>query len=141
MSLAHSTGPERWPTHRLLSIAARLDELRINRNLTHLGLTKGSLDVLESVADLEPVTVSDLATLLCVSKQSLGRVVRRLQGLGFLSRERSGDRRYTDIRLTHHGRKVLATAEAAVDRLSQDRPDSESALRGDLERYIRGIRM
>ncbi|MGN7251680.1 MULTISPECIES: MarR family winged helix-turn-helix transcriptional regulator [unclassified Arthrobacter] len=141
MSLAHSTGPERWPTHRLLSIAARLDELRINRNLTHLGLTKGSLDVLESVAELEPVTVSDLAALLCVSKQSMGRVVHRLQGLGFLSMERSDDRRYTDIRLTHHGRKALATAAALVQRLTESRPDTESALRLDLERYIRDLRM
>lgn len=141
MSLAHSTGPERWPTHRLLSIAARLDELRINRNLTQLGLTKASLDIMESVAELEPVTVSDLAALLCVSKQSLGRVVRRLQGLGFLSRERAGDRRYTNIRLTHHGRKVLATAETLVQRLKRSRPDTESALRLDLERYIRDLRM
>jgi hypothetical protein len=98
MSLAHPTGPESWPAHRLLSIAARL--VSINRNLTHLGLTKGSLDVLESVAELEPVTVSDLATLLCVSKQSLGKVVRRLQGPGLVSRERSGtsssDQRRTD---------------------------------------------
>jgi DNA-binding MarR family transcriptional regulator len=141
MSLVHSAGPEPWPTHRLLSIAARLDELRINRNLTHLGLTKGSLDVLESVAELEPVTVSDLATLLCVSKQSLGRVVRRLQGLGFLSRERAGDRRYTDIRLTQNGRKVLAAAETLVQRLTQGGPDTESALRVDLERYIRDLRM
>jgi DNA-binding MarR family transcriptional regulator len=141
MSLAHSTGPERWPTHRLLSIAARLDELRINRNLTHLGLTKGSLDVLEAVADLEPVSVSDLAALLCVSKQSLGRVVRRLQGLGFLSRERSDDRRYTDVRLTPGGRKVLATAETLVQGLKQGRPDTDSALRLDLERYIRDLRM
>ncbi|MDQ1059991.1 DNA-binding MarR family transcriptional regulator [Arthrobacter globiformis] len=141
MSLAHSTGPESWPTHRLLSIAARLNELRINRNLMHLGLTKGSLDVLESVAELEPVTVSDLATLLCVSKQSLGRVVRRLQGLGLLSRERSGDRRYSDIRVTHQGRKVLATAEALVQRLTQNKSDIEPALHHDLERYIRDLRM
>jgi hypothetical protein len=65
MSLAHPTGPESWPTHRLLSIAARL--VSINRNLTHLGL---------------------------------GKVVRRLQGPGLVSRERSGtsssDQRRTD---------------------------------------------
>jgi hypothetical protein len=138
VSLAHSTGPESWPTHRLLSIAARLDELRINRNLTHRGLTKGSLDLLESVAELEPLTVSDLATLLCVRKQSLGRWPAAFRDLGSWAGNAAatGDIR---TRVTHQGRKVLTTAEALVQRLTQNKSDIEPALH--LERYIRDLRM
>jgi hypothetical protein len=52
------------PTYRILAVAARLEELRINRRLAHLGLTQGSLEALESVADLEPAKVSDLEVLM-----------------------------------------------------------------------------
>lgn len=66
-----------------------MDERRINRHPIHLGLTKSTLDVLEAVAELQPANVSDLAALLCISKQKPGQHGPRLRGLGFLARERN----------------------------------------------------
>lgn len=140
MAVVHSSDMGRWPTYRLLGIAARLDERRINRRLTHLGLTKGSLDALESIAELEPAKVSDLATLLCVSQQSLGKVLRRLQNLGFLTKERGGDGRTTSIQLTQRGRTVLVTAEDLVDGLTESRTDTDTGFRSSLQQHISELR-
>lgn len=132
--------PDHWATHRLVSVAARLNERRLNRRLARLGLTTGSLDVLETAAALEPATASGLADLLCVSRQSLGRVLRRLQSLGFLAKEPGRDGRSADIHLTREGRDVLSAAEE----LMRDGPDSETAneavFRRQLEQHIRYLR-
>jgi DNA-binding MarR family transcriptional regulator len=138
--LARSAGPDDWPIHRLLSIAARLDERWINRHLTQLGLTKSALDVLEAVAELQPANVSDLAALLCISKQSLGSTVRRLQGLGFLVREHGNDRRNADIRLTERGESALQAAEDLLHQLPHTGLEAENTLRGQLEHHIHALR-
>ncbi|MBT2521147.1 MarR family transcriptional regulator [Arthrobacter sp. ISL-28] len=132
--------PDGWPIHRLLSIAARLDERWINRHLTQLGLTKSALDVLEAVAELEPVNVSDLASLLCVTKQSLGSMVRRLDSRGFLARERGDDRRNANIRLTVRGRSALTAAEELLHELPRTGQEAERTLRRHLEHHIRELR-
>ncbi len=138
--LARSTGPDDWPIHRLLSIAARLDERWINRHLTQLGLTKSALDVLEAVAELQPANVSDLASLLCISKQSLGSTVRRLHAAGLLAKERGDDRRNADIRLTERGESALQAAEDLLHLLPHTGPEAENTLRGQLELHIQELR-
>lgn len=138
--LARSAGPDDWPIHRLLSIAARLDERWINRHLTQLGLTKSALDVLEAVAELQPANVSDLASLLCISKQSLGSTVRRLHAAGLLAKERGDDRRNADIRLTELGRSALTAAEELLHGLPHTGPEAENTLRGLLEHHIHELR-
>jgi DNA-binding MarR family transcriptional regulator len=132
--------PLPWATHRILGVAARLDELRINRMLAHLSLTKGALDALESVADLEPAKVSDLAALMSVSKQSLGKVLRRLERLGLLSKERGTDGRSTSIKLTARGRTVLATAEELLGAMTRPGTDEEEALRRSLQQHLNDLR-
>ena len=111
MARANGGEPVPWPTYRILGVAARLDELRINRRLAHLGLTKGALDALESVADLEPANVSDLAALMSVSKQSLGKVLRRLESLGLVSKERGSDGVVSNSTSTNSGRTRLLVQE------------------------------
>ncbi len=130
--------PEQWATHRLVSIAARLTERQLNRKLARLRLTKGALDALEAVAELEPTTASDVATLLCVSRQSLGKVLRRLHELGFLTKEPARDGRSATIRLTDSGRAALSTAEDLV----QASPEAEAELefRRQLEQHIIQLR-
>lgn len=140
MALGDGGEPLPWPTYRILGVAARLDELRINRRLAHLGLTKGALDALESVADLEPAKVSDLAALMSVSKQSLGKVLRRLESLGLLSKERGSDARSTIIRLTPRGRKVLVTAEHLLGATAQPGTGEEAALRRSLQKHLNELR-
>lgn len=140
MAVVHSDESGSWPTYRLLGMAARLDERRINRKLTHLGLTKGSLDELDSIAEREPAKATDLAAQLCVSQQSLGKVLRRLQGLGFLTKEHGSDGRCTSIRLTQRGRSVLGTAEGLVHGLTQRGIDTHTAFRSKLQQHISGLR-
>jgi DNA-binding MarR family transcriptional regulator len=121
-----------------VSIAARLSERRLNRQLARLKLTKSGLDALEAVAELEPTTVTDLAALLCVSSQSLGKVLRRLQNLGFLTKERGRDGRTADIRLTPEGRDVLSRAEDLVR--AGTKAEDEALFRQQLEQHITELR-
>lgn len=136
MAVVYAWEPERWPTCRLLGIAARLDERRINRRLTGLGLTKGSFEALESIAEHQPARVSDIAALLCVSQQSLGRVLQRLQSLDLLTKKRGNDGRCTNIELTPRGAHVLAAAEDLVQELTQPAADEDPDLRSLLAQRI-----
>lgn len=140
MASLPSPVPDQWATHRLVTIAARLNERRLNRRLAQLGLTTSALDALESAAELEPTTVTDLAALLCVSSQSLGKLLRRLQNLGFLTKERGRDGRTADIRLTPKGREVLSTAENLVRAGTKAEAEDEALFRQQLEQHIRRLR-
>jgi DNA-binding MarR family transcriptional regulator len=140
MASSASPVPDQWATHRLITIAARLNERRLNRRLAQLGLTTSALDALESAAELEPTTVTDLAALLCVSSQSLGKLLRRLQNLGFLTKERGRDGRTADIRLTPKGREVLSRAEHLVGTETNGEPEDETLFRQQLEQHIRRLR-
>jgi DNA-binding MarR family transcriptional regulator len=140
MASLPSPVPDQWATHRLVTIAARLNERRLNRRLAQLGLTTSALDALESAAELEPTTVTDLAALLCVSSQSLGKLLRRLQNLGLLTKERGRDGRTADIRLTPKGRDVLSRAEDLVRAGTKAEADDDALFRQQLEQHIRRLR-
>ncbi|WP_181038446.1 MarR family transcriptional regulator [Arthrobacter sp. ZGTC131] len=105
-----------------------------------MGLTKSSLDVLEAVAELQPANVSALASLLCISKQSLGSTVRRLHAAGFLAKERADDRRNADIRLTERGESALQAAEDLLHQRPHTGPEAENTLRGQLVDHIHELR-
>lgn len=137
MALAYGKKPDHWSTHRLLSTAARLDERRINRCLSGLGLTKAAFDALDSVAESGAFTQSGLADQLGVTAQSLGKVLERLKELGLLTKERgSADGRCRSIRLTQRGRSVLRTAEELVRGIPRPEADAEAELRRHLRRHI-----
>jgi DNA-binding MarR family transcriptional regulator len=140
MKAQPGTVPEQWATHRLVSIAARLDERRLNRRLARLGLTTGSLDALETAAELEPTTATDLAEMLCVSRQSLGKVLRRLQSLGFLTKEPGRDGRSADIYLTPEGRAVLSAAGNLIREGTEAEAPDEVLFRRQLEQHILRLR-
>jgi DNA-binding MarR family transcriptional regulator len=140
MAAADGGEPLPWPTYRILGVTARLEELRINRTLAHLHLTQGALEALESVADLEPAKISDLAVLMSVSKQSLGKVLRRLESLGLLSKEPGRDARSTSITLTPRGRTVLATAEKLLNAMEQPGTGNDAALRHSLQQHLNDLR-
>lgn len=137
-------GPQQWATHRLVSIAARLYERQLNRRLARLKLTTSALDALEAVAELEPATATDVAAMLCVSRQSLGKVLRRLQSLGYLSRERGRDGRSAYLDLTPEGRAALSAAESLISEESSGETGTdfadEAVFRQQLEQHIRHLR-
>jgi DNA-binding MarR family transcriptional regulator len=113
-------------------MAARLDERRINRTITHLGLTKGSLEALETISELHSAKASDLAAVLCVSPQSMGKVVQRLQSLGLLMKRCGRDGRTASIELTQHGVDVLCAAEDLLQDLAQPPIDTDPDFRSSL---------
>jgi DNA-binding MarR family transcriptional regulator len=121
-------------------MAARLDERRINRTITHLGLTKGSLEALETIAELNTARASDLAASLCVSPQSMGKVIQRLQSLGLLTKQRGRDGRTASIELTQHGVEVLDAAEDLLQELAKPRTDTDPDFRSNLARRVGDLR-
>ena len=140
MAADHRTDSDGWPTARLLGMAARMDERRINRTITHLGLTKGSLEALETIAELHTAKASELAALLCVSAQSMGKVVRRLENLGLLTKRRGVDGRTASIELTEHGMDVISAAADLLRGLAQPRTDTDPAFRSNLAYRVRELR-
>ncbi len=84
---------------------------------------------LQTIKDTGAVTLAGLAKLMYVSSSTLVGVVDRLEGKGFIKRERSReDRRYTFIYLTDDGRKKLDEVPPALhDTLSKglDKMDRE----------------
>lgn len=140
MAVDHHAEPEDWPTCRLLGMAARLDERRINRTISHLGLTKGSLEALETIAELHATRASDLAALLCVSPQSMGKVVQRLQGLGLLTKQRGRDGRTASIELTQDGVDALGAAEDLLQELKPPSTDADPDFRSNLAHRVGDLR-
>ena len=140
MAAVHHTYPDTWPAGRLLGMAARLDERRINRTIAHLGLTKGSLEALETIEELHTVKTSDLAALLCVSAQSMGKVIRRLQNLGLLTKQRGSDGRTASIELTQKGVDVIGAASDLIQGLAQPRTDTDPAFRSNLAYRVSDLR-
>lgn len=140
MATDYHTNSDGWPTARLLGMAARLDERRINRTITHLGLTKGSLEALETIAELHTARSSELAASLCVSAQSMGKVVRRLESLGLLTKRRGVDGRTASIELTQHGVDVMGAAADLLQGLAQPRTDTDPAFRSNLAYRVSDLR-
>jgi DNA-binding MarR family transcriptional regulator len=97
----------------LLALAYQrfVDELR--ETLAAAGVDdQGRSDgyVLRAV-DAGPVTVSELAERLAISKQGAGQIVDDMVRRGYLERyPNPGDRRARLLRLAPHGRDVLAAA-------------------------------
>ena len=77
--------------------------------------------ILRARADGEPVTINDVARELLIRHNSAVGLVDRLVREGLLARESSkADRRKVELRLSAHGRQVLAKL-AAVHRRELER--------------------
>lgn len=102
--------PNLRDSYRLLSLAARLVQRRQDDALAPLGLTHAAVIALEALAP-GPLNQEQLAELVHVQSQTVGRVVARLDGEGFLKRTRNpADRRQFQVELTDAGKAALAAA-------------------------------
>jgi DNA-binding MarR family transcriptional regulator len=123
---------ERWPTGRLLSTAARLVEHSWNEKLGAIGLTHAGVIAMEVLSLNGPMTQAQLAQLVRVQAQTMGKTLSRLEAHGHIRRERStSDRRSHVVTLTERGseavsaaadmeRSVLASASIDPDVLRQE---------------------
>jgi DNA-binding MarR family transcriptional regulator len=100
--------PQRWPTGRLLSAAARKVERRWDAYLEQWSLTHASMPVLAILARQDH-SQRELAAGLDVTEQTVSRMVVRLEQTGYLHRRpHPEDRRRHVVTITDAGRAVLA---------------------------------
>lgn len=131
---------DRWPTGRLLSMAARLVEQSWEHVLREYNMSSAGLVVLHVVA-LGPATQREIAHACRVTDQTASRTIERLERLGYVTRQIDPrDERRKSVSRTPSGRKVY---EALLDREQNDPAliaaigDHEPALRRLLMELIR----
>jgi DNA-binding MarR family transcriptional regulator len=106
------------PTHvrdgyLLLNTAARLVQRRLDDALAPLGLTRAAVIALQAVSP-RPMNQEQLAAVICVQSQTLGRVVARLEARGLVTRKRNPhDRRQLQVEITDAGESTLRAAREA----------------------------
>lgn len=131
---------DRWPTGRLLSTAARLVEHSWNEKLGAIGLTHAGVIAMEVLSVHGPMTQAQLAQLVRVQAQTMGKTLSRLEAHGHISRERSAsDRRSHVVTLTDRGREAVVAAadmERSVLAAASIDPD---ALRHELQSVVREL--
>jgi DNA-binding MarR family transcriptional regulator len=129
-----------WSTHRLLMMAARFNERRINHQLAPLGLTTSGLAALTVLNTTGPATQAALAGELEVGAQSIGKVLLRLESRGYLVRERGAiDNRSTRVTMTAAGADRLRQARSLMDGLPHADDESAEELRRHLRDLIRSL--
>lgn len=101
----------------LLTTAARLVQRRLDDALAPLGLTRAAVIALSAVSP-RPMNQEQLAAVIHVQSQTLGRVLARLEARGLVTRKRNPqDRRQLQVEITDAGESTLraaAEAEAAA---------------------------
>jgi DNA-binding MarR family transcriptional regulator len=113
--------PDARNSYRLITLAARLVQRRQDDALAPLGLTRAAVIALEGLA-AGPLNQEQLAEVVRVQSQTLGRVLTRLEASGHISRTRqSTDRRQFKVELTDAGKAVLEAArQAEIDAYPDD---------------------
>ena len=131
---------DRWPTGRLLSTAARLVEHSWNEKLGAIGLTHAGVIAMEVLSVNGPMTQAQLAQLVRVQAQTMGKTLSRLEAHGHISRERStSDRRSHVVDLTDRGRDAVVAAadmERSVLAAASIDPD---VLRQELQAVVKEL--
>lgn len=131
---------ELWPTGRLLSTAARLVEHAWNEQLASIGVTHAGVIALEVLAGQGTMTQAQLAQIVHVQAQTMGKTLSRLETYGHIERIRSTqDRRSHQVTITDHGREVLASAQELEKSLVPGGQLSSDDLRNKLQSVIRSL--
>ncbi|WP_374009606.1 MarR family winged helix-turn-helix transcriptional regulator [Leifsonia sp. LS-T14] len=95
-----------------LSVAARSVVAAYRPVLEPVGLTHPQYLVMLALWENEPLSVRRLADLLALESATVSPLVKRLEALGYVARERSSsDERVVEIRLTDGGRALRSYAE------------------------------
>ncbi|MHA7278109.1 MarR family winged helix-turn-helix transcriptional regulator [Arthrobacter sp. Hz1] len=103
---------ENWSTGRLLSTAARLSERSLNAALLEIGVTPAGVNVLTALSTHGPMAQTELAELMHVQPQTIGKTIERLEASDHLTRPRSGpDRRVRLVVISSKGRATLEEAQ------------------------------
>jgi MarR family transcriptional regulator, organic hydroperoxide resistance regulator len=129
---------ERWPTGRLLSTAARLVEHSWNEKLGAIGLTHAGVIAMEVLSANGPMTQAQLAQLVRVQAQTMGKTLSRLEAHGHISRQRSAsDRRSQVVSLTDQGLEAVTQAADMERSVLAATPIDPDVLRQELKTVVR----
>ena len=91
-----------------LSMAARLQERRLDEGLRKFGLTRTSWCVLLAVGNEGLAQPSLIAEFIGIDRTATSRVLRQMEEAGLIARNSgAGDRRKTSVTLTRAGKDVL----------------------------------
>ena len=106
------TDPDRYRLHQSLgyqlSLAARLQERRLDDWLKPLGMTRTSWCVLLAVGNEGLIHPSAIAKFVGIDRTATSRALRQMEAAGMIAR-RAGkdDRRMTAVHLTPYGETLL----------------------------------
>jgi DNA-binding MarR family transcriptional regulator len=90
-------------------LACHVDHVRTKTNRHHLSAHDSSL--LAHLDETEPTLAGRLARHLGVSNSTLSAALKRLESLGYLTRQpRAADRRQSELRLTLSGAEAMSAA-------------------------------
>jgi DNA-binding MarR family transcriptional regulator len=108
-----------------LAIASRSVIALYRPVLEPLGLTHPQYLVMLALWEFEPVSVKDLSGMLQLDPGTLSPLLKRLEGMGLLRRDRdTRDERALAVALTEKGRalrnEALKVPPAIIDRLGMD---------------------
>lgn len=95
-----------------LAVAARTVIAAYRPVLEPVGLTHPQYLVMLALWERQPLSVRELADLLSLEPGTVSPLIKRLEALGYVARERSrSDERVLEVRLTAAGRELRAYAE------------------------------
>ncbi|MDN4613090.1 MarR family transcriptional regulator [Leifsonia sp. F6_8S_P_1B] len=95
-----------------LAVAARTVIAAYRPVLEPVGLTHPQYLVMLALWEREPLSVSGLADLLSLEPGTVSPLIKRLEALGYVARERSSaDERVLEVRLTDAGCELRSYAE------------------------------
>lgn len=131
---------EHWPTGRLLSTAARLVEHAWNERLVRIGVTHAGVIALGVLDSQGPMTQAQLAQIVRVQAQTMGKTLSRLETHGHVVRVRNDlDRRSHMVSITPQGIDVLHEAQDIESTLIDGGELMSEQLRGQLRNVIREL--
>lgn len=91
-----------------LSLAARLQERRLEEGLKTLGLTRTSWCVLLAIGNEDKRQPSDIAAFVGIDRTAASRALRQMEAEGMIARgSGTGDGRTRAVMLTDFGRDLL----------------------------------
>jgi DNA-binding MarR family transcriptional regulator len=140
------------PARPLIGLLLRLVYQQYSQDIDRALREAGFDDIRPSAANVFPfvppdgITVSELAELARVRKQTMAQAVDQLERTGYVERRPSPrDRRSRLVCLTDRGRSVPPVTHAAAERVEQRWAQligagELEALRGELIRLLTGLR-
>ena len=123
-----------------LTVAARTTVALYKPILEPLGLTHPQYLVMLALWEQDPRTLRSLADALRLEPATLSPLLKRLEAVGYLRRERSTtDERALQVTLTDRGQQLRRIAETIPERVARSlemSPESLIALRDSLTEVI-----